>query len=198
MNQEIKCVILDAQGVTFNAPIIFFLKKIALELNFSESYLVDKWHLKYRKLAWSGNIDDQQLANELTDGKMSPNEFFEQLEDHFELGPMAPYLEELSSIVPIYVLSNHRSNWLYQRLKRFNLDKYIKKVFVSEQTGHIKPDHESFKQILDDSCCLPHQILFLDDQMKNINAANQLNINSIHVTPDSLRDDLIMYFDLNE
>lgn len=170
MSINYKHLVLDAQGVTFNAPLESFFKKISIQLDFEENEISLRWYKKYRKMAWLGQIEDSELICGLTDEKISTCEFLNQLENEFVMGPIAVEIRSWASILPVWILSNHRSEWLYKRLERFELAPYIERVFVSEETGYLKPQPEAFTQMTREGL-VPDKTVFLDDQIKNINRA---------------------------
>lgn len=184
MNSKPELLVLDAQGVTFNAPIHDFFIELTLKLDLPKNFMVHKWHNQLRELAWLGKINDRELVKELTYDKMEAEQFLIQLEKNFSLGPVAHRLADYSNSVPIWILSNHRSHWLYRRLERFNLNIYIEKVLVSEETGFIKPNPLAFEQL--NICHIPSdKIVFVDDQLKNIKEAKRHSFNTIHMKDDA-------------
>ena len=171
-------LVLDAQGVTFNAPLLSFFKMYAKKAGISEKDLIFRWHKNVRKLAWLGQNSDDQLWRELIGDKVDGTKISQELEEHFCRGPVADSLKNWSQLVPIWLLSNHRSHWIIPRLKRFQLDKYFEKLLISDQTGFIKPQPESFLQVACDN--IPrNQILIVDDRIQNIDAAASLGFRTI-------------------
>jgi len=53
--------------------------------------------------------------------------------------------------------------------------------FVSHLTGRIKPDAEAFEHVVESLDCKPAQVLFLDDNLLNIDAAKDIGMRAIHV-----------------
>jgi putative hydrolase of the HAD superfamily len=53
--------------------------------------------------------------------------------------------------------------------------------FVSHLTGKIKPDSDAFHQVIDSLNCNAAEILFLDDNSLNTDAASQIGIASFQV-----------------
>jgi FMN phosphatase YigB (HAD superfamily) len=189
MSTEISHLVLDAQGVTFNAPLEQAFKKISIQLGFDEDELSLRWCKRYRKLAWLGMMNDDDLIAALTDNKMPREAFLVELERNFELGPVASEIKKWSSLLPVWILSNHRSEWLYNRLDKFSLSQYIDKVFVSEEIGLLKPQPEAFNLLIK-SKLVPERTLFLDDQLKNIRGASKFNMQTFIVKDKSVIKDV--------
>jgi len=53
--------------------------------------------------------------------------------------------------------------------------------FVSHLTGRIKPDADAFEQVVESLDCRPEQVLFLDDNMLNIDAAKRFGMQAVRV-----------------
>jgi glucose-1-phosphatase len=53
--------------------------------------------------------------------------------------------------------------------------------FISHLTGRIKPDPEAFEHVAESLGCLPAQVLFLDDNLLNVQAARGVGMHAAHV-----------------
>ncbi len=53
--------------------------------------------------------------------------------------------------------------------------------FVSHLTGRIKPDADAFEHVVESLGCRPEQVLFLDDNMLNVDAARRLGMQAVRV-----------------
>jgi putative hydrolase of the HAD superfamily len=64
-------------------------------------------------------------------------------------------------------------------------------LFLSFETGLLKPDLSAFKQVLNALNCKPQELLFLDDNALNIESALQLGIQAqLTRGADELREHL--------
>lgn len=64
----------------------------------------------------------------------------------------------------------------------------VDKTYFSWQTGLIKPDVEAWKRVLADFSLQPSEVLYFDDQDKNLKAAESLGIRScIFTSPKEAR-----------
>lgn len=179
MNPDpIKLIVLDAQGVTFNAPFLLYLKFLADQIGTPQVELIVRWHQEFRDMAWLGKIGDRHLWDQLLERKVNVDEILAGLEQNFVRGKAAEHLRNWSETIPIWMLSNHRTHWLIPRLKRFGIDVYFERVLVSDQIGFMKPHPEAFRQAL--SSNIPkHQILIVDDQKRNTDVAESLGFQTI-------------------
>jgi len=53
--------------------------------------------------------------------------------------------------------------------------------FVSHLTGRIKPDAEAFQHVVDSLGCKPKDVLFLDDNTLNVEAARRCGMQAVRV-----------------
>ena len=82
----------------------------------------------------TGTIVDEQYRGYLMDG----HDVFEGAED---------LLQALYHTHNLYVVTNGLKEMQYKRLKDSGLEKYFKKIFISEEIGSKKPDAEFFEHV---------------------------------------------------
>lgn len=88
-------------------------------------------------------------------------------------------LERWSRQVPIWLLSNHRHDWLVPRLERFGVMRFFERVIFSDMMGVAKPDPEAYRHIVA-HLSPPSSALFVDDQSRNVAAAAKLGLQAVH------------------
>jgi len=115
--------------------------------------------------------------------KVGPRQFLQA----FSAWPFGPYpgaLAMLARIPTSYrraVLSNSNAlHWPRVR-DEMGFGPVFDSHFVSHLTGRIKPDAEAFEHVLDSLGCSPAQVLFLDDNLLNVEAAQGLGMHAIRV-----------------
>lgn len=82
--------------------------------------------------------------------------------------------------IKIIIATNHLSFVREYINKNFNKD-YIDDIIISAEINKIKPNEDFYKHILNKYNIDSKELLFLDDNMENINGANSLGINTIKV-----------------
>ena len=80
---------------------------------------------------------------------------------------------------PIYCLSNDVSEWSIKLRKKFQLDQYVEKWFISGDLKIRKPSSGIYDVLIRDANVKPTQILFVDDREKNVAAANEFGIQTV-------------------
>ena len=175
-------LVLDVHGVVLSNPLPAFLDRVADLTGRDRGETRARWKREVRLPAWTGAIEDAELWRRLT-GEVRPSRDWRALlEESYELGPVAPHLERWREHASIWLLSNHRSHWLWPRLDRFGLSGLFDRVLVSDRIGHAKPDPAAFAPLLE-AARSAGSILFLDDRARNVTAARALGLRALQVAP---------------
>jgi 2-haloacid dehalogenase len=91
----------------------------------------------------------------------------------------------------IYALTNWQSGLFDIALVRYNFLHWFDGRVVSGDEKTRKPFHEFYQRLLDRYNVDPHKAIFIDDSLRNVKAAEELGINSIHFkSPELLRKEL--------
>ncbi|ADQ16096.1 HAD-superfamily hydrolase, subfamily IA, variant 3 [Leadbetterella byssophila DSM 17132] len=100
------------------------------------------------------------------------------------------YLERLKFDIPIYLLSNTNSlhieycqQYFRQAFGIANFTKLFEKAFLSYEMGLWKPDYAIYHQVINEIGVKPEEILFLDDNPDNVEAANEVGIRAVQISP---------------
>lgn len=80
---------------------------------------------------------------------------------------------------PIYCLSNDVSEWSIKLRRKFQLDQYIERWFISGDLKIRKPSSGIYDVLIREANVKPTQMLFVDDRKKNIAAANEFGIQTV-------------------
>jgi len=79
------------------------------------------------------------------------------------------------------LLSNSNALHWPRMLGDMGLGAAFEHRFASHLTGKIKPDQSAFEDVIATLGCAPHQVLFLDDNRLNIDAAKSLGMHAVRV-----------------
>jgi glucose-1-phosphatase len=93
-------------------------------------------------------------------------------------------LEMLARIPRRYqraILSNSNALHWPRVMNDMQLGPAFERHFVSHLTGKIKPDADAFEHVVDSLGCAPEEVLFLDDNLLNVEAAKNVGMHSIRV-----------------
>lgn len=109
------------------------------------------------------------------------------------IGGTVDILERLHARgVPLYGLTNFSGETFVPTRRRFDFfDRVFRGIVVSGDEKVIKPDPRIYRLLLDRYDVDPHRTVFIDDSLKNVEAANALGIHGIHFkTPEALAQEL--------
>ena len=132
-----KLLVLDGQGVVFDAPIKRFLATFADDQQLSLTAIEARWDSGLRERAWRGQIDDEDLWNALAGRSVDAAQTRLRLDASYRPGPAAPHVADWSGKARLCLLSNHRSAWLLPRLDAFGIRSCFSGIWVSDATGHV-------------------------------------------------------------
>ena len=177
----IELLVLDGQGVVFNDPLATFLAHLADATGQDRGVVLARWRDHVREHAWRGTIDDAAMWCALVGS--DPRDWGARLEAAYVPGPAAPLLPGWAAHVPVWLLTNHRTAWIEQRLERFALRRWFSRVLVSEALGALKPEFPVFAPLLA-HVRDPAAVLVVDDQEKNVAAAAALGLSAVLADPD--------------
>jgi len=88
-------------------------------------------------------------------------------------------IEKLSLDFKVGMLSNAGGPGLRRILNEKGIEKHFKEIIISGEVGHIKPEPKIFEIALERLESKPQETIFIDDNLNNCEAANQLGITSI-------------------
>lgn len=185
--------------------IIFDLGKVITDIDFTHT--INAFSLLSNKSTEQILAMQQQtmLFKDLEEGKYTATEFRIALNKHLntqatdkELDDAwnaiigeTPWhrLELINSLRPKYrtfLLSNTNeihidcvNDFLKKEYSVENLNPFFDKVYFSHKIGFRKPKLAAYQFVLNDSNLKGEECVFIDDLQQNLDAANQLNINTI-------------------
>ncbi|HET7739068.1 MAG TPA: HAD family phosphatase [Mycobacterium sp.] len=87
---------------------------------------------------------------------------------------------ETAAAVPVGCLSNTNALHWEQQLGRWPMMELFGHTFLSFRTGFVKPDRQAFDHVVSAAGIEADRILFLDDNLINVEAACQAGIRAVH------------------
>lgn len=94
---------------------------------------------------------------------------------------MEELLAELAVKHEVHVLSNY-GVWYHLIDDELGLSRYLQWSFVSWDTGLRKPDPAAYRRVEEVLRCSGSELVFVDDQVRNIDAANARGWRGVHFT----------------
>ena len=134
----------------------------------------------------TGQIDAHEFADRVISEfglAVEPQRFLESFTG-WPTGLYPGTLEMLERIPRSYrrvLLSNSNALHWPKVLNDMGLGPAFDSHFVSHLTGRIKPDSDAFEHVVDSLGCPPGEVLFLDDNSLNVEAARGIGMHAIRV-----------------
>lgn len=128
-----------------------------------------------------GKIGIQQFFAELAEiSGQTKQEVIEEMDEAKTLNTeVVEYIEELKNSFTVAMISNADATFLREELNVRGLDGLFHYEFISSELGVAKPDKEIFEVVLRKLSLNPDEVIFIDDQQKNVDAAKDLGIKGI-------------------
>lgn len=124
----------------------------------------------YRLILHEQNKDEVLLSN-----------ISRAFEEAFELNqPMLEYIKELSKSVKIGLLSNYSDRLRPMLEKDLHIAHLFHDIVISSEVGMVKPDEQIYHTALSRLNVFPHEAIFVDDRIENIEGAARVSIHAIH------------------
>ena len=133
-----------------------------------------------------GRIGAEEFAVAVTEEfrlPVNPQEFLTSFTG-WVIGLYPGALEMLTQIPGSYkraILSNSNALHWTRVIDDLRLGRAFSHHFVSHLTGRIKPDADAFQHVVESLGCRPEHVLFLDDNMLNVEAARRFGMQATRV-----------------
>lgn len=190
---NIKNILFDLGGVILDISVQATLKSF-YELNFPAMMLQYPGNMttdlffKYE----TGRLDTVGFRNEIRriTGNQVTNEEIDQAWNAMIVSipeERTMLLKVLAQRYDLYMLSNtsplHTPVFekMYLEASGISMHEAFKKIYYSYNIGYHKPDREAYEHVINDAGIRPEETLFLDDNIHNIKASQELGFQVIHI-----------------
>lgn len=186
MKHKIKAVIWDMGGVLLREEDTAPRQKLAEQYSIA---LADLYELIFNsrsaKLAGVGAISEEEhwntVASELKISKESLSDF----RNNFWSGDRvdATLFEFIQSLRPAYKTALLSNAWTGTRKaleEYYNCLGIFDAIIISAEVKLAKPDPAIYMKMLNLLSVMPHEAVFIDDTLTNVQAASQMGIHAIH------------------
>lgn len=179
---KIKAIIFDCMGVfTIKSSLRDFVKEHARNKGVNED-VAQQIMLSLWFQSRDGAMDSKMFWNiqGILHG-VEPEEFKKSFTDYLSVRPEVCQLaRNLSKNYRLAMLSNHIKDWFEDFLKENNLDNVFDVLAPSYELKVSKPNPEAYEMVLKKLGVKSEEALFIDDELRNIDAAEKLGIKTIH------------------
>ena len=170
---EFDVMVLDVHGVVLNKPLHDFVLDVGERSGEGGPELLRRWRNDLRVPFWEGYLSEAEMWMRLAPG-FDPHVLRDDFESRFAAGPL--FGAVVGSSGPMWLLSNHRTDWLLPRLERFGLSDRFERVLVSDRIRAAKPSPRAFDEIVERSSSA--SVCFVDDQSSNVEGARARGVSA--------------------
>ena len=159
---------------------------------FLSNICTDEWNIEQDR-GRSLSEATELLVKEFPDYKKEIEMYYGQWETMLKdaIPGTVEILYELKEKYKIYGLTNWSAETFPIALNRFEFFEVFDGILVSGKEKLIKPDVKIFELMMERFGLKPENSLFIDDNLKNVEASRNFGIETIHFTnPEDLRKEL--------
>lgn len=191
--QGIKNIIFDLGGVLLNLDMNKTLDAYkAMGIQNIESYFKIGHADSFFKLYETGDISDEEFIERIerlegnTGTKKQILAAWNALLLNFPASRVQ-WLQQLKHKHRLFLFSNtnalHMEHFqkVFKKDHGFEMDELFEKAYYSHLVNLRKPDHASYQLVLDENNLHPHETVFIDDALINVEAANEVGIRGVHL-----------------
>ena len=182
---QISCVLFDLGGVVINWNDSWLIQEISQEFRLPEEQVAKEW----RK-----NLPDISI------GKVDEKKFWRTIGEDLQSEKLATYKEslldrmfrkrvslnesvislskQLAQNIPVGILSNTELVTFSVIEDLISLD-HFKHKFLSYEIGHMKPDVEIYRHVIDNIPFPKEEVFFIDDLKPNVESARNAGIDAV-------------------
>jgi len=183
---NISCVLFDLGGVIVNWHNSWLIQDVSDEFQLQKEKLSKEYYKNLPKIA-TGKINEKELWNiigkELESKKlMNLNESLLDriFQKHCSLNnSMINLSKELSQKgITVGILSNTEPA-SYSAIEKLTSLDHFEYKFLSYNIGHLKPEPEIYRHVIDNISCPKEELLFIDDLKSNVESARSEGIDAV-------------------
>jgi putative hydrolase of the HAD superfamily len=168
-------IALDAHGVVFNNPLPYFLAELGARSELGVNRFKRQWRTHWRVPFWEGRVTEAEMWAAIAPGA-DPVCLRADLERRYRPGPWFDFVTRHDG--PMWLLTNHRTDWLLPRLDRFGITDRFERILVSDALRAAKPSPAAFAPLVAHG-----SVAFFDDSRRNVDAARALGLSAARVVP---------------
>lgn len=195
---KIKWIIFDLGGIVVPEVSSLIYNRIAKVLNISDEKLKEIIS-KYHRQTTAGSMTFLEMYSIIVKEISSPVSPDYLLQEHLNAyrtlakihdADVVEYIETLKKDYKVACLSNLEIE-IHDICSKTGLYDYFDQVFLSMEMKMQKPDLEIYLKVIEELKCLPNEIIFTDDRIENVTAANEIGIHGLHFSSlEKLKSDI--------
>ena len=184
---KIETVVFDLGGVLIDWNPVYLYTKIFGSQEKAQSFINEVCTLDWNEQQDGGRTIKEGTELLIAQHPQYSNEikaYYDRWEEMLS-GPIQGSVEILNQLHQsqthrLYALTNWSAETWPTALELFDFLHHFEGVLVSGQAKLKKPDHRIYHLLFEKFDIVPEQALFIDDNLRNIKAAEEVGLNTIH------------------
>jgi len=176
MNKSKKTIVFDSFGVVFTKGLSSSIDSLASIFEDKKKYAIEHAYRNWESEFDLGRINDQQFwagVNEELGTNVAADKLTKIVIGSYKIQPnIISLILLLRSKFNVVMYSNFRKSWFDILDNKFDIYKLFDKVFISSETGYLKPDKRAFDYISKQLNISPSNLILVDDEKANIDSFN--------------------------
>jgi 2-haloacid dehalogenase len=193
----IKNIIFDFGGVLIDWNPRYFYKDVFSDIKEMEYFLSDVWSPQWN-MKHDAGFSFSEITHELQELYPEYRNEIEMYQQNWqkmikgEISENTKLLDTLKSKYRLFGLTNWSAEAFPVIYPKYEFFKVFEGIVVSGEEKVVKPGKEIYQLLLNRYGLLEKESLFIDDNLKNIETANELGFSTIHINgTQSLKEQLI-------
>lgn len=177
-----RCIIFDLFGVVFSRGLAGSLNNLEAAFRRSAADVAPtytKWEQKFDL----GEINEQEFWSRINKdlGTSVDHELLTELVvSSYKIdNKVVEMVKNYRKYVEVVAYSNYRREWFNRLENRFHVSQYFSTVFISSDTGILKPSHKVFDIVSKKTNTPRGHLILVDDDPSNITSANAAGCHGI-------------------
>lgn len=177
-------ILLEARQTIIHDPLNELVIELSLTSEKSNQELI-KWYLDNQYSFLSGSIDSDEFLEEIIDfakPEQDINYFNDFVFESLRLLPAALEIKEMATNNKVALLTNANADWVEPILKENDFEDVFEAIFISSNTGHVKPEPEAIKFAL--NSLGEETATLIDFEKDSLLTAKALGLKTVYSDPD--------------
>ena len=179
----IKALLLDVDGVVIKPRKRFFSEILAERQGISIDVVLLFFKNEYKACVLGKAFLEEEVAKYLSKWKWNASvkellEFWFSHESEIDEDVLSYVKEIRTKGVKVYLTSDHSVYRKGDMMERMHLKDHVDGTFFSCDVGHTKEELAFYNLVLEELNVQPTEIVFLDDEKENVDAAQKTGINA--------------------
>ena len=186
-NPTERILLLDIGGVIMTDPMGAFIDRLSQESKCPREELESFYRDVLYAPFWDGTISENAFWDKLLDRCGLPDQreaWRPWLLTAMTPLPAAGKLNHWRKTCELWMLSNHRSEWLRPLLNQYELTEFFSRIFISDEVGLAKPDPALYALVKREA--ESKRMLYVDDRAPFVQAGREAGIPAITADEDAL------------